>query len=113
MFPKMLATLTAALLLSSTAMAQDTTEHRIGGKSVPEDQVAEVQEQCDAMRQGEETSPVAEAAYNEDSDAEAADAAEETAVDLSSDLWTEDGRIDVEKLSVELCDEGNFALSTQ
>ncbi len=112
MIPKVLLTLTTALLLSGTTMAQEA-EHRIGGKSVPEDQVAQVQEQCDAMRQGEEASPVAEAAYDEESDAEAADAAEDTAVDLAGELWTEDGRLDVEKLSIELCDEGNFALSEQ
>ncbi|NGP19429.1 hypothetical protein [Devosia aurantiaca] len=112
MITKTIAMIGATLLLSSPVLAQDV-EHRIGGKSVPEDQIAEVQERCDAMRQGEVASPVAQAAYDEDSDAEAAEAAEDTAVDLASDLWTEDDRLDPEKLSIELCDEGNFELSVE
>lgn len=112
MLGKPITVLIATLLVSSAALAQDV-EHRIGGKSVPEDQIAQVQEHCDAMRQGEIASPVAEAAADENSDAEAADAAEETAVDLASDLWGEDGRIDMEKLSIELCDEGNFTLEAE
>ncbi len=111
MLTKTAAVLAAAFLLTGSVSAQET-EHRIGGKTVPEDQIAEVQERCDAMRQGDVTSPVAGAAYEEDSVAEAAEAAEDVAVDLASDLWTEDDRIDPTKLSIELCDEGNFALQS-
>jgi membrane-bound ClpP family serine protease len=103
----------AALLLLPVGTWAQEQEHRIGGKAVPEEQVAEVQEHCDSLRQGEKASPVAEAAYDEETDAAAAEAAEQTAVDLSADLWNEDETIDVNKLSLELCDEGNFALSDQ
>lgn len=112
MCSKAIAMFGATLLLSFPVLAQEV-EHRIGGKTVADDQIAEVQERCDAMRQGEVASPVAQAAYSEDSDAEAAEAAEDTAVDLASDLWTEDDRLDPEKLSIELCDEGNFQLNLE
>ena len=103
----------SALMLAPAALGQQE-EHRIGGKAVPQEQVAEVQAQCDAMRKGERQSPVAEAAASESNDQAAADAAAETAVDLSSDLWIDGGeRISVEKLSVELCDEGNFSLTPE
>ncbi|QQR39649.1 hypothetical protein [Devosia rhizoryzae] len=110
MLTKTIAMIGATLMLSSAVLAQDV-EHRIGGKTVPEDQIAEVQEQCDAMRQGEVASPVAQAAYDEDSNEAAAEAAEDTAVDLAAELWSENGQIDPMKLSLELCDEGNFQLS--
>lgn len=100
-----------AMMMPVAALAQQD-EHRIGGKAVPVEQVEEVQAHCDAMRKGETESPVVEAASDENNDAAAADAAAQTAVDLSSELWSEDGaRVDLEKLSIELCDEGNFALT--
>lgn len=110
MLSKATAMIGATVLLSFPVLAQEV-EHRIGGKTVPDDQTGEVQERCDAMRQGEVASPVAQAAYNEDSDTEAAKAAEDAAVNLSRDIWTEDDRLDPAKLSIELCDEGNFQLN--
>ena len=101
--------LAAMLALPGTALAQE--EHRIGGKAVPADQVAEVQAKCDEMRKGETTSPVAEAAADEPTKEAGGEAAEAAAVELSSELWTADGKIDLEKLSIEQCGEGNFELT--
>jgi hypothetical protein len=92
-----------------TALAQE--EHRIGGKAVPADQVPEVQAKCDEMRKGGTTSPVAEAAADEPNEEAGGEAAEAAAVELSSELWTADGKIDLEKLSIEQCGEGNFGLT--
>jgi hypothetical protein len=100
----------AALGLPGIAFGQE--EHRIGGKAVPADQMAEVQAKCDEMRKGETPSPVAQAAADEPNAEAGAEAAADAAVELSSELWIEGGeRIDVEKLSIELCSEGNFGLS--
>jgi len=101
----------SALLMPATVFAQ-ADEHRIGGKAISADQVAEVQAHCDALRKGEKQSPVAQAATGKPNTAAATEAAADTAVALSSDLWIDNGdRIDVQKLSLELCDEGNFSLS--
>ena len=101
----------AAFALPGPVFAQE--EHRIGGKAVPADQVAEVQAKCDEMRKGETPSPVAQAAGAQPNNEAGAEAAADTAVELSSDLWIDNGdRIDVNKLSIELCSEGNFGLST-
>jgi hypothetical protein len=91
-------------LLSTAAWAQE--EHRIQGKSVSPDQLEAVQAQCDAMRQGDDQSPVAAAA------AVAPEQSEEAAIEIAGDLWIDGGtEIDLDKLSIETCDEGNFALT--
>ena len=103
----------SAMMIPAAALAQQD-EHRIGGKAIPADQVAEVQAHCDAMRTGDKQSPVAEAASGQPNTEAAVDAAADAAVQTSGDLWIENGdRIDIEKLSIELCDEGNFSLSSQ
>ena len=102
----------AALALPGAAFAQEQ-EHRIGGKAVPADQVAEVQAKCDEMRKGETPSPVAQAAGSTPNTEAGAEAAADTAVEMSSELWIENGeKIDVSKLTIELCSEGNFGLSS-
>jgi len=102
----------SALMMPATAFAQQE-EHRIGGKAIPADQIAEVQAHCDAMRKGEKTSPVAAAASNKPSTEAAADDVGDKAVDLSDDLWPENSdHINVENISLERCDEGNFELSS-
>ncbi|WP_172123106.1 MULTISPECIES: hypothetical protein [unclassified Devosia] len=101
--------LAAVMVLPGAAFAQE--EHRIAGKAVPADQVAGVQAKCDEMRKGETTSPVAEAAADEPNKEAGREAAADAAVELSSELWTADGTIDLEKLSIEQCSEGNFGLA--
>ena len=101
---RLLVALMFSAMLPAAAFAQD--EHRIQGKSVAPEQVAAVQEQCDAMRQGEETSPVAEVA------AEAPTQSDDAAQAMADDLWIDGGTLlDLEKLSIESCDEGKFALT--
>ena len=100
----------AVVSLCGSALAQE--EHRIGGKAVPAEQIAEVQAKCDEMRKGETPSPVAQAAADQPSTEKGADAAADAAVELSSEIWIEGGsRLDVNKLSIELCSEGNFGLA--
>ena len=112
MITKTVLSLAVALALALPGAASAQEEHRIGGKAVPADQVAEVQAKCDEMRKGETASPVAEAAGAQPNNEAGAEAAADTAVELSSELWIENGeRIDVEKLSIELCSDGNFGLS--
>jgi hypothetical protein len=96
----------------AAAPAPSQEEHRIGGKTVTAEQMADVQAKCDDLRQGEAQSPVAEAASDAPTTAAATDAAEGAAIQMSQELWDESGTtLDVEKLSLELCDEGNFGLS--
>jgi hypothetical protein len=120
--PKLgLSTSILALCLLAPTYAQDAApagqapsseEHRIGGKAVTAEQTPEVQAKCDDLRQGEAQSPVAAAASDAPTTAAANDASEDVAVELSQQLWDQAGtKLDVEKLSLELCDEGNFGLS--
>lgn len=91
------AAIASAMALPGTALAQE--EHMISGTVVPIDQVVEVQAKCDELRKAE--APAA---------TEAAPEAEAAAASPAG--WTEDGsKIDLDKLTVALCDEGNFVAS--
>ena len=64
------------------------------------------------IRTPSQPSSIAAAASDAPTTAAATDAAEGKAMQLSQELWDESGTtLDVEKLSLELCDEGNFGLS--
>jgi len=88
--------LSAAAIISALAVpgiALGQTEHMISGKAVPADQVAAVQAKCDELRKA---APAA-------ADTTAPAAAGTTAG------WMDDGsKIDLDKLTVALCDEGKF-----
>lgn len=97
------AAIISAMALPTTVFAQE--EHVIGGQMVPADQVSEVQAKCDELR-----APAVGA------DAAASDAAAPEASangDASADVWLEDGTIDLTKLTVALCEEGNFVSTSQ
>lgn len=93
--------LSVAAIVSSVAfpgitLAQE--EHLISGKAVPADQVAEVQAKCDELRKAAPP------------DAAATTATPATTAPSTTAGWLEDGtKIDLEKLTVALCDEGKFA----
>jgi len=92
------------------SVAQD---HMIDGKAVPADQVQAVQEKCDELR----AAGSADAAASTDADAAAsADAVTDPAADAAGDAAgaaTADAaaseEIDLETLTIEMCDEGGFA----
>jgi hypothetical protein len=93
--------LAASLGLSPIAMAQD---HVIGGQPVAADQVDAIQERCDELRyqQGTTGTQTPETTMTE---APATDAA---AADP-----TQAGAIDLENLTIAMCDEGGFAASEE
>lgn len=94
------AAIVSSMAISGVAFAQE--EHMISGKAVPADQVAEVQTKCDELRKAAPATTTASPATTET--APAADAA------ASTEGWLEDGtKIDLAKLTVELCDEGKFS----
>lgn len=94
------AAIVSSMAISGVAFAQE--EHMISGKAVPADQVAEVQAKCDELRKAAPAATTASPATTET--APAADAA------ASTEGWLEDGtKIDLAKLTVELCDEGKFS----
>lgn len=101
--------LAAALGLSAPAIAQ---EHMIGDSAVPADQVEAVQAKCDELRAAapaaEATTPAPAAAAETPAPAAAtpAPAAEAAAPAV-------DAQIDLETLTVEMCDEGGFTASTK
>ncbi|HUH76041.1 MAG TPA: hypothetical protein VLZ53_01620, partial [Devosia sp.] len=107
-------------------------EHMISGKTVPVDQVTEIQLKCDELRQdntaaktpgavapatpaaGMTPAPAGAAAPAGDQAAPAANAAPANAPTASTAGWTDDGsKIDLERLTVALCDEGNFVAPAQ
>nr|WP_295884861.1 hypothetical protein [uncultured Devosia sp.] len=98
------AAIVSSMAISGVAVAQDE-QHMISGKAVPADQVAEVQAKCDELRKAAPATADATTATPATTDAApAADAA------ASTEGWLEDGtRIDLAKLTVELCDEGKFS----
>ncbi|MET3925954.1 hypothetical protein [Devosia sp. 2618] len=95
------AAIVSALAVPGLVYAQDS--HMIGGKAVPTDQVEAVQAKCDALRKAESDAAAAT------TPAPAAGAAT-TPTPSATPGWTADGgMIDVESLTVALCDEGQFA----
>ena len=97
------AVIVSTLAVPGIASAQD--EHMISGKAVPADQVTKVQTKCDELRKA---APAADASTT----APAAGAATTTTPASATAAWMEDGtKIDVTKLTVELCDEGGFTAS--
>ncbi|MHA6692733.1 hypothetical protein [Devosia sp. A449] len=99
--------LASALGLSAPAIAQ---EHMIGGSAVPADQVEAVQAKCDELRAAtpaaEATTPAPAAGAETPAAADAAPAAEAAAP-------AADAQIDLETLTVEMCDEGGFTASAK
>lgn len=100
--------LASALGLSAPAMAQ---EHMIGGNAVPTDQVEAVQAKCDELRAaapaaGAETPAPAAGA---EAPAPAADAATPAPAADAAASAAGAAQIDLETLTVEMCDEGGFA----
>jgi hypothetical protein len=94
-----IAALVSAMSVSGLAMAQE--EHMISGKAVPADQVTAVQEKCDELRKAETDGDAA--ATDTSTEAPAADTTTTTAG------WNADGsEIDLEALTVSMCDEGKF-----
>lgn len=87
--------LSAAAVISALAvpgMALGQTEHMISGKAVPADQVAAVQAKCDELRKAPP----------------AADTAAPAAADTTAGWMADGSKIDLDKLTVALCDEGKF-----
>lgn len=102
------AAIVSAMTLPAAVTAQE--DHMIGGKAVPADQVAEVQAKCDELRAAQ---PAADAGAAE-TPAEAEPSSDADAASVANEGWTEDGtRIDLEKLTVALCDAGNFTATAQ
>lgn len=103
------AAIVTAIALPGSTLAQDG--HMISGKAVPADQVAEVQNKCDELRKADpgQKTPEAEAPAGETA-APPADRAEDgSSQPAGASGWMEDGtRIDLESLTIALCDEGNF-----
>lgn len=94
------AAIVSSMAIPGVAVAQD--EHMISGKAVPADQVTEVQAKCDELRKAAPAATTVAPATTET--APAADAAS------STEGWLEDGtKIDLAKLTIELCDEGKFS----
>ncbi|MHA6732444.1 hypothetical protein [Devosia sp. A369] len=76
----------------------------IGGMAVPADQVEEVQAKCDLLRSADDSAV---------SDSDEAITTPPTPTSASGEGWLEDGsKVDIEKLTVQLCKEGNFVTST-
>ena len=122
-----IAAIVSAVALPGSSFAQE--EHMIGGKTVPVDQVTEIQNKCNQLREENPaaTPPVADAAAPADAtpapagaapageaaappaDNAAAPANSANAQAPSGAGWMADGsKVDLEKLTVEMCDEGNF-----
>ncbi len=129
-----LAAVVSAMALPGSAFAQE--EHMISGRTVPVDQVTEIQRKCDELRQaspaattpgaaapagdpaapaaGVTPAPTGAAAPAGDPAAPAANAAPANAPTASAAGWTEDGtKVDVDRLTVQMCDEGNFMAPAQ
>jgi hypothetical protein len=112
-----LAAIVSAMALPGAAFAQE--EHMISGKTVPVDQVTEIQLKCDELRQDNTAAktpgavaPATPAAGMTPAPAGAASPA--NAPTASAAGWTDDGsKIDLERLTVALCDEGNFVAPAQ
>lgn len=94
--------LAASLGLSPIAMAQ---EHVIGGQTVAAEQVDAIQERCDELRyqQGTTGTQTPETTMTE---APATDAA-------AADQSAQAGAVDLENLTIAMCDEGGFAASEE
>ncbi|KFC66674.1 hypothetical protein FF80_02441 [Devosia sp. LC5] len=94
--------LAACLGLSPAAMAQ---EHVIGGQAVPAEQVDAIQERCDELRyqQGTTGTQTPETTMTE---APATDP-------VTADPGAQSGAIDIETLTLTMCDEGGFAASEE
>lgn len=93
-----IAAIVSALTVPGVAFGQE--EHMISGKAVPADQVTEVQAKCDELRKA---APAADAAA-------ATPAPADNAAASTTAGWLDDGsKIDLDNLTVALCDEGKFA----
>lgn len=94
--------LAACLGLSPAAMAQ---EHVIGGQPVPADQVDAIQERCDELRyqQGTTGTQTPETTMPDATNTDAA----------AADPSTQAGAIEVENLTIAMCDEGGFEASDE
>lgn len=100
------AAIVSAVAFPGISLAQE--EHMIGGKAVPADQLAEVQAKCDELRKTTSTTASSTTATPDTTEADATS----TADTASLEGWLEDGtKIDLAKLTVELCDEGKFTAS--
>ncbi|MHA6692057.1 hypothetical protein [Devosia sp. A449] len=98
-----IAAITATMALPGLAVAQE--EHLIGGMAVPADQVEEVQTKCDLLRSSDDS------AVDNAADAITTPPPPSSA---TAEGWLEDGsKVDIEKLTVQLCEEGNFITSTE
>ena len=114
--------LTSVLSFAGPAFAQD---HMIEGKAVPADQVEAVQAKCDELRDAAGGSP----APAPDAPAPAADAAATTDATTSTDTAADtptpsattattttdasaEAVIDLETLTIAMCDEGGFTATT-
>jgi hypothetical protein len=126
------AALVCAMGTLSAAYAQE--EHMIGGKAVPADQVTEVQNKCNQLREEHpaRTPPVGDAAAPagaapagaaqapagaapagnpaaQPADNAAAPAGNGNAQASSGAGWMSDGsKIDIDQLTLDMCDEGKF-----
>lgn len=97
------AAIVSSMAIPGVAIAQE--EHMISGKAVPADQIAEVQAKCDELRKA------APAAADTATETPAATTEAAPAGDAAGpkEGWLEDGtKIDLTKLTIELCDEGKF-----
>lgn len=96
------AALVSAMALPGLAVAQE--EHMISGKAVPADQVTAVQEKCDELRKAE-----TDAAASTTTPAAGSTDSSMTAAPSATAGWNTDGtEIDLEALTVSMCDEGQF-----
>jgi|GEM_PF-6909712 len=101
------AALVTSMAVPGLAFAQD--EHMIGSKAVPADQVEAVQAKCDELRKATPAA-TAPAATAPAATAPAASAAPATPDATAG--WSADGAtIDLDNLTVGLCDEGKFTAS--
>ena len=96
------AALVTSMAVPGLAFAQD--EHMIGSKAVPADQVEAVQAKCDELRKA---TPAATAPAATAPAASAAPATPDATAGWSADGAT----IDLDNLTVGLCDEGKFTAS--
>lgn len=116
-------TLVTMLGLSAPAFAQDM-QHMIDGNAVPADQVEAVQDKCDELRAagsadaagttdtttGTDASAGAGTAADTATDAAGTAATTETDATASTDAAAE-VEVDLETLTIEMCDEGGFTAS--
>lgn len=112
-------TLATALGFSAPTFAQDM-QHMIGGNAVPAAQVEAVQAKCDELRATGSADSAATTDTTTETDAAAGTATDATtdatgtAASTGTDAAASPGaevEVDLETLTIEMCDEGGFTAS--